>query len=544
MEKLDRTRLAASYARKSTADDLGVRDQHDLNVANADRDGMHVPDHPDYRFGDDDITGAATSRPALDRLLSLVRSGAPFSVLYVKDMTRLGRFENPRHFFHLSVELEMHGVKVRFGNRDPGAEAEPDDMRGYLHDVIDSIGATHERRNLIERVTKGMRNSVMNGFFPGSPPYGTHRWYADRRTGDAIEPVDETRRLSRTEDTRFVLRWNEDETFHVVRRIFEWYADGLSLRSIARKLGKEGVPSPSGRAKWSAHTVRNILGNPIYQGDLVWGRTTRDGDPVSLAEARVDGSEPIRVQEFLPDAPVSRDLFRRVQALLGATAAEVLARKRKSPGYLLSGLLRCAECGVGLHGHTSTAQYPTRRLAYRHNHTVECPNRGYIRVEQLEEPVEMLVESLLCDDGLVREAEAALSELSAGHRKAEMESERARLERKHKEREAVMSRLVDQAEGLKSASARAALDQRIEAVGAELDRLQRRGTELENEGDRAARMGRLLGALKARSPDLAERFRTSTPEVRQAVLRELISHIEVDRRSKELSVHLVALADR
>ena len=57
--------------------------------------------------------------------------------------------------------------------------------------------------------------------------------------------------------------------------------EGNGRQSIARRLYNEGVPTPAqiaGKAnagdKWHDSTIRCILTNPHYVGDLVQGRTT------------------------------------------------------------------------------------------------------------------------------------------------------------------------------------------------------------------------------------------------------------------------------
>ena len=64
----------------------------------------------------------------------------------------------------------------------------------------------------------------------------------------------------------------------VVRRIFAWFAGGLSPIAIAKQLTAEGIHGPEGRA-WQGTTIRGhalratgILRNELYIGRLVWNR--------------------------------------------------------------------------------------------------------------------------------------------------------------------------------------------------------------------------------------------------------------------------------
>jgi hypothetical protein len=58
----------------------------------------------------------------------------------------------------------------------------------------------------------------------------------------------------------------------VVRVIYRLFLDGTSIRSIARYLNaNHALTCPTGSAtrpagRWSAHTVRYVLGNPVHAG--------------------------------------------------------------------------------------------------------------------------------------------------------------------------------------------------------------------------------------------------------------------------------------
>ena len=55
----------------------------------------------------------------------------------------------------------------------------------------------------------------------------------------------------------------------VVRRIFRDYLDGFSMDMIGSDLRREGIPSGAGRTAWPISTVKYILLNEKYAGDLL-----------------------------------------------------------------------------------------------------------------------------------------------------------------------------------------------------------------------------------------------------------------------------------
>jgi site-specific DNA recombinase len=68
-----------------------------------------------------------------------------------------------------------------------------------------------------------------------------------------------------------------------IRRIFERYAAGHSMKRIAIDLNRDGIASPQpreGRSQsWAQSSVRHILLNERYRGFVVWGKTKKLRSP-------------------------------------------------------------------------------------------------------------------------------------------------------------------------------------------------------------------------------------------------------------------------
>ena len=78
-----------------------------------------------------------------------------------------------------------------------------------------------------------------------------------------------------------------EETAPIVRNIFQWKLDGMSVAAIIRKLEYLNILSPGNylyskglvhhgkyakKILWNTDTIRNILSNPVYIGHMVQGR--------------------------------------------------------------------------------------------------------------------------------------------------------------------------------------------------------------------------------------------------------------------------------
>ena len=145
---------------------------------------------------------------------------------------------------------------------------------------------------------------------------------------------------------------------NVVKDIFRMKLQGMSQDAIACKLNENGILCPADYKKsegsnyqtsfkikdksgWSSTTVRRILTNEIYIGNLVQGKHTTPNHKVKKMYVK-DESEWVRIEKN-HEAIVSERDFELVQRLLAMDT-------RTAPGnnevYNLSGLVICADCGV------------------------------------------------------------------------------------------------------------------------------------------------------------------------------------------------------
>ena len=172
------------------------------------------------------------------------------------------------------------------------------------------------------------------------------------------------------------------EQAKVVLQMYKWRAAGWSGQRIARQLNADGVPSPG--AGWNRkdtgpnrkNTAKvwrpsaivgdpargvGILNNPLYKGQVVWGRSkwTRSAtdsndrrvETVDATEWVVTKDESLRI---VPD-----DLWDKVRAVQTATnprreaVGKGIAKKASGHGskYWLGTLLVCGECGSNYIGY-------------------------------------------------------------------------------------------------------------------------------------------------------------------------------------------------
>ena len=131
-----------------------------------------------------------------------------------------------------------------------------------LEDNTDKFGLfawlyEEESQRISRRIKIALQQKAKSGEFKGSiPPYGY-----------------------RVENKRLFLR--NDETCEAVKLIYQLYLKGVGVDSIAKRLDEMGYPTPSKVAQkknagqyWHGSSVKLILQNPHYIGDMVQGRST------------------------------------------------------------------------------------------------------------------------------------------------------------------------------------------------------------------------------------------------------------------------------
>jgi DNA invertase Pin-like site-specific DNA recombinase len=407
--RANRTRRAAVYARESVDYEVTVDHQIRACVMQAQKDGLDVPDNPAYRFPDNDATGANADRNGFQRLLRIVESGsAGFSRLYVKDRSRFGRFDDIREQFAYEYMLKQKGVEIRYLDEDAinwddtSGRSLADQLLAFLR-----TGQTaSERHKIRERGRIGKRDAVKDGSYPHvRAPWGAERWHWDRAANRWIQRV-ESGAGSRKPGLVIGLRWDTHRS-HLIREIYELAAEGRALTRIATLLTEREIETPSGGTGWNRNGVARILKNPIYKGDLIWAGKTSKEDPVHHEMAKSHEKYPIFYPGFAPGAPISADLWDRVQRKLAGESVLWERRRANSPGFILSGLLTCATCGKGFHGHARAPKRDGTQLRYYRHHEKRpdrslpssddgCPHTGrYLAAEPLEKAIREACRSLL-----------------------------------------------------------------------------------------------------------------------------------------------------
>ena len=233
----------AAYCRVSTAQEI---QHHSLDAQQQYYENL-IRNRPGWTFVGiyaDQASGRNNARmQASQQMMDDCRNGR-IDLILVKSISRMGR--NTVQFLQACDELNRLGVEVFF-------EVE----RLYISNpkavqllTIHASVYQNESESKSYAVTWGIRTRFADGSsgFANRPCYG----YGKRDEGSLV-PI--------------------PEEAEVVRHIFEWHRNGMSLRKIASMLEGMDIKSPRGNSKWSIETIRKILNNEKYYGDVLLQKT-------------------------------------------------------------------------------------------------------------------------------------------------------------------------------------------------------------------------------------------------------------------------------
>ena len=499
-----------------TYERVSSEDQRERATIKTQQDELAVDlsKEPNVRLGtryiDDGVSGTIPMalRPAGKRLLADAGRGL-FDEVWVWKIDRLGRDDvDPLVVWR---DLELLGIKVH-----SVTEGSSDPFMYHIHVAV----AAQERRNFMARSATGMNRAAREGRYTGGiVPLGY-----------LVEGREQHARLVPSDK----LIWGNWTEADLVRQIYHWLAiEGWSCPRIAEHLNILGVPTAytkddrlvrRGQRKertqglWRAGRICNLVKNPVYRGELQYGRRS----------ARPDGREVIAAE--IPPL-VSRDIWEAAQLTLSGNR---LMAKNTKRNYLLKSVIRC-----GISGHAYIGSWSRNAVRYRCNGQLtdrgpipeRCPAKA-IRGPDIDAVVWDDIERFLREPGDILEELAQERTMDAGA--AIAEAERLTLE----------SAMVDLAGRRKKAIdlytrdqiSDAELDELLAEIGRERDGVAKRLDELQEAASEPQ---------EPLDPDLLEQVRrrlneglndTQRQEVVRLLVKRITAHTAVEPEGKVVRV--------
>ncbi len=372
---------------------LSVKDNGKEDSDSIENQEMIVRDYlkskPDIQIGkvfvENGHTGTVFDRPVFNAMMEAVEVGV-YNCVVVKDLSRFGRnaLDATDYITNIFPGKGIRFISVR-DNYDSDMDSEG---RDQMYIMIDNFVNELYSKDISRKSCTVLRSKRKQGLYIGGyAPYG----------------------YKKSEEDKYILEIDE-EAAAVVRKIFEWRAEGQGYGEIYNRLNRMHIPSPtyykylngihsnySGTGKqypWSKHVLYDILRNQTYTGDVVQGKQLAGLYQNQKLQA-VDKDKWIIV-EGKHEAIVSKELFEVVQRINADKEADYKknANKYDLPKVenIYSGYIFCGDCGFAMKMVRSLSTkkdkaYYTYKCGNFHMHGKEYCSPKKIRKADLDEAV-------------------------------------------------------------------------------------------------------------------------------------------------------------
>jgi DNA invertase Pin-like site-specific DNA recombinase len=372
--------------------------------------------NPDYRlvqvYYDEGVSGTkAENRAGFQQLIADCKKGKIDRVI-TKSISRFAR--NTVDCLEYVRELKAMGVSIMFEKE----EIDTGEKDGEILLTVYSALAQEESRSLGENITWSRRKIAERGTVRLSRlPYGF-----DYNKEGSWE-IDRDKAL-------------------VVNRIYDEYLLGKSMLRIARDLTQDKIPSPNNNSAWGQTTVRKILNNPAYIGDVLYQKNYTS-DTISGKRVTNNGEFPMYYIEDNHEAIISKEKWNMVQNLI---EANLITKNRNKPlsREEFYKTFQCGSCGCPVIHVQSLCggekkHYWRCRAATMKNHSEECFEKA-IREENIEHTFMAMLQEMKNSKKLSELTNKAIEEVSL------KEHEEEELERLENEIEVYYQNLYDTVE--------------------------------------------------------------------------------------------------
>jgi len=273
---------------------------------------------------DDGYSGTNFNRPAFKRMISDIEK-KKINTVITKDMSRLGR-----DYIETGNLIERwfpeHGVRYIAVTDNIDTEFD------YINNDIAPFKAIMNDM-YAKDISKKIKSSLMakrkqGEYIAARPPFGY--------------------KLDPNNKKHLIIDY---EKAFVVKRIYSMALNGNTLFKIAKILTNEKIKTPADyyqfkwcnkkhiKGRWNSKTIKDILSNPIYTGDMVQYRRKKINYKINKV-VKTNPKEYIIVKNT-HEKIIDYETFEIVRKMLPKN----VGRQEKKEHHLFDGLLYCAECG-------------------------------------------------------------------------------------------------------------------------------------------------------------------------------------------------------
>lgn len=311
-------------------------------------------------YVDDGYSGLNYNRPRFNSMIDDIKNGI-INCVITKDFSRLGR-ENSQFLFYVENFFPENNIRYISVNDNYDSDFNSDNDIVPFKSVFNDFYC----KDISKKIRSSLYSKMKCGQYIGSKPCYGYKKDPNNKNKLIIDKYPSI----------------------IVKRIFADYVNGKNMSQIARELTEQKIDIPSIYNKkcigkkpiyniWKAQTIKYILTNQIYIGDMVQGKVQNISYKVK--KRKIKDKKNWFIVEGTHEPIVDKETFSIVQKKIKSNV-----KYSKHTELLLIGLVKCKECGTAL-GSISTTnnKHYFNCKTYLLNHRMACYSHS-INYEQLE----------------------------------------------------------------------------------------------------------------------------------------------------------------
>lgn len=351
----------------------------------------YLKQHPDIElvdfYIDDGWSGTNFDRPGFKRMMQDIYNGKVNCVI-VKDLSRFGRNYTDAGYY-------LDDVFMRLGVRFIA-----------LNNSVDSI--SNSMNAATKCITVGVQNVINESVAATTSVNVRGTLNVSRKQGKFIGSFPTYGYLKNPEDRHKLII--DEETAPVVRMIYNLFIGGKSVIGVTKELNKLGIPNPTAYKKskgwnykhtsgknndglWCDSTVRRILSNQMYIGNMVQGKNTTIS--YKIKQCRAIPKDEWIIVENTHEPIIDRETFYKAQSLFNRNTRTA---PKKTEVDLFAGFVKCADCHRAMSKKTNKHSYGTykyyRCVTSRKMDSGACSPHS-IRIDKLERAVLVTIQTMI-----------------------------------------------------------------------------------------------------------------------------------------------------
>lgn len=379
---------AAVYVRLSKED--GDKIESDSITSQKDILSEYVKQKDDIKISDfyidDGWSGANFERPEFSRMMGDIYAKKVNCVI-VKDLSRFGRnyADSSRYIDDIFVKLNIRFIALNSG--------------------VDTI--SKHTNPATQCITVGIQNVINESYIANTSVSIRGALDINRKQGKFIGSFATYGYLKDPDDHHKLVV--DEEAAEVVRTIFKWFIEGKSVIGITKNLNALGIPNPSEYKRqkgfnykhtnrnndglWCDSTVRRMLRNQMYIGNMVQGKNTNLS--YKIKKCRAKPKEEWIIVEGTHEPIIDKETFEKAQSLFNRNTR---TSPKKTEVDLFSGFVKCADCHRAMSKKVNNHAYGVYKYyrcvtASKKSKTACSPHS--IRIDVLEKTVLSSIQNMI-----------------------------------------------------------------------------------------------------------------------------------------------------